>query len=492
VPRPPASLPPDAVVAIDGPAGSGKSTTARAVARRHGLDYIDTGAMYRALTHAALAAGVAPADGEAVARLLAEADLTVKPGREEATVLWNGRDVSQAIRTPEVEAAVSAASAHAVVRERMVERQRQLGRRGGVVMEGRDIGSVVFPLATAKLYLDATCDARTERRVRQYRQRGLDVDPVAVREDLERRDRLDSEREASPLTIAPDAQVLETSGWSLERQLDEAAAACLLDVRQDAALAPATDPDTAWRLADGRYRLAYSVAGVMARAFGLRLSGLDGRVPPPGCIIACNHISLWDPPLVGSTFRRGRVRAMAKVELFRGPLGRAFFRFMDTIPVQRRGYDARAFREARTTLQGGHCVFLFPEGTRRPPGRPGPVVGGLGLLAVSTAAPILPVFVRGTRSLQFGGNPEAPLEVRYGPLRRLHGLDAIVARAGRKVAAQRVGDLFLAAVGELQARSYAATPLTDAERELNARLATRDRRRRRPFGAADREGSMAP
>ena len=137
-------LPADAVIAVDGPAGSGKSSTARALAERFGLLYIDTGAMYRALTHAALAAGVDPADEAALAALLGPVDLALRPSGGETTVLWDGCDVSRVIRTPEVEAAVSQVSSHPEVRRLMVERQQALGRRGGVVMEGRDIGKEGF------------------------------------------------------------------------------------------------------------------------------------------------------------------------------------------------------------------------------------------------------------------------------------------------------------------------------------------------------------
>ena len=166
-------LPPDAVIAVDGPAGSGKSTTAKALAERFDLLYIDTGAMYRALTLAGLRQRLDLADAVRMEALLEEADLELLPGRGEVLVRWNGQDVSQAIRTPEVDAAVSLVSSHPGVRRVLVRRQQEWGRRGGVVMEGRDIGSVVFPLATAKIFLSASLEARVQRRVRQYRQRVL-------------------------------------------------------------------------------------------------------------------------------------------------------------------------------------------------------------------------------------------------------------------------------------------------------------------------------
>jgi cytidylate kinase len=360
----------------------------------------------------------------------------------------------------------------------MVERQRQLGRRGGVVMEGRDIGSVVFPLATAKIYLDASPEARAERRWRQNRERGLASDRAEVLADLLERDRRDTERKESPLTISPDALVLDTSDLGLQEQLEAAALACRvnpwLDRRVD------WDAEAAWRRCPGKYRLVYSFLGQLGSLLGLRVSGRPARTVPAGVILASNHVSWFDPPIVGSTFRRSRVRTLAKRELFLGPVATVFFRWMEAIPIDRKGYDERAFDEARAALAAGDCLFIFPEGTRRPPGRPGPVKGGLGILAQETGAPILPIFVRGTGALRFGGNPESPLEVRYGPLVRLHALERLRRDLDPRQITERVGAMFQAMIEELQARSRAERPESAAERALAVRQRHR-RRSRRPF-----------
>jgi cytidylate kinase len=471
-------LPADAVIAIDGPAGSGKSTTARALARRLGLTYVDTGAMYRALTWAAKREGIDAQDPGSLVSLLAEARLSLRPGDPETRVLWNGTDVSEAIRAPEIDALVSVVAAHGPVRRRMVERQRELARRGGAVMEGRDIGSVVLPLATAKIYLDATLEARAERRWRQERERGREADLAVIRRDLEARDTLDQGRDESPLVISPDAHVLDTSTWSLARQLDEVELACrinpLMDTRLD------WDAARAWRAMPAKYRLAYGLFGIAAGMVSQRVVGRPAATVPPGVILASNHISWFDPPLVGATFRRAPLRTLAKRELFAGPLLGAFFRWLEAIPIDRRGYDAEAFDAAREALQRGDNLFLFPEGTRRPPGLLGPIKGGLGILASETGAPILPIFVRGTCSLAFGGDPRAPHEVRYGPVVRTHGLSCLQARYERKDVSSRVGDMMLAMLREMQARSYAETPPSDRERAVQLE-ARRRVRRKRPF-----------
>ena len=472
-------VPSDAVVAIDGPAGSGKSTTAKALARRLGLVYIDTGAMYRALTRAALDQGCAPEDEAALVALLDGARLELRPGDRESQVLWNGRDVSQSIRAAEVDAHVSAVSAHGEVRRRMVDRQRQFCREGGVVMEGRDIGSVVFPLATTKIYLDASPEARADRRWRQNKERGLEHDRAAVLADLVERDRRDSQRTESPLTISPDAQVLETSEQSLERQIETALLACRLNPWLDAHTD--WDADSAWRACPGKYRFFYGFVAGICRMLGRTESGRPTRTVPPGVILASNHISWWDPPVVGGAFNRSHVRTLAKKELFGNPLGAAFFDWLDSIPIDRKGYDEQAFDAARAALAAGDCLFIFPEGTRRPQGIPGPIKGGLGILAQETRAPLLPIFVRGTGALRFGGNPESPLEVRFGPLVRLHGLDRLLQDLDPREVTERIGSMFLAMMEELQARSYADRPESAQEKDLAARQQQR-RRHKKPFG----------
>lgn len=466
-PLDPTLLPRNAVIAIDGPAGSGKSTTARSLAEIFDLLYIDTGAMYRALTQAALAKGIDPGDEDNLAALLIPARLELKPSKAEVRVLWNGKDVSKAIRTPEVEAAVSRVSSHPSVRANMVERQQVLGRQGGVVMEGRDIGSVVFPLATAKIFLTASLEARVDRRFRQYQQRGLEVSREELALDLAQRDRLDSEREISPLTLSPDAVPVDSSDYTLEQQNQLCARACLLNPVQDLELD--TDLDSARRELPWPYRLAYACFSVMARFYGLRKVGNNGGALPRGCLVAANHVSNWDPPLVGATMWRYPVRTLAKAELFKvWPMG-SFFRWIDSIPIKRSGYDAGAFDEAAACLASGENVLVFPEGTRRAIGHPGPVRNGLGILVQATLAPTLPLFIRGSYGRMPGGSAESPLEVHFGPMIRWYGVTALQKDHDKKDVSRRIGALCEAAFRELQARSFAVHPQTEFEKELGAK-----------------------
>jgi cytidylate kinase len=196
------------VIAIDGPAGSGKSTVARAVASRLGLDYLDTGAMYRAVAFAAMRRGVDPDDAEAVARLAAALELDVAD-----VVTVDGVDATIEIRSPEVTRAVTAVAANPAVRRELVSRQREwAAARGGGVIEGRDIGTVVFPDAEVKVYLTAEDSERASRRSKEM----LDMHYDQVAADIARRDHADSTRSASPLAVADDAVRLDTTSRSID------------------------------------------------------------------------------------------------------------------------------------------------------------------------------------------------------------------------------------------------------------------------------------
>lgn len=214
------------MIAIDGPGGAGKSSVGERVAAVLGYRLIDTGLMYRALTWAALRRGIDPEDEEALAALARRAEVEVAPlppgSPESHAVLVDGEDATPHLREPEVEAAVSLVSRVPAVREAMVRRQRELATmEPGVVMIGRDIGTVVAPDAALKVYLDASPEVRARRRQQQLERRGRDVDRAAVAEAIARRDVIDSTRDVSPLRPAPDAHVIDTDRLSLDEVVEQ-------------------------------------------------------------------------------------------------------------------------------------------------------------------------------------------------------------------------------------------------------------------------------
>ena len=200
------------IVAIDGPSGAGKGTVARSVSQQLGYRHIDTGAMYRAVGWQALHDGVPLDDEDRLALLARSADLLVEGG----VVSINGNDVTRAIRSPEIDKAAASVARLPRVREVLVARQRQIGEQRGVVMEGRDIGTVVFPDADVKIYLDASPEERARRRANDPAHTGGQAGQAAVAASIEARDKSDTTRTASPLTLAPDATLIDTTGVPID------------------------------------------------------------------------------------------------------------------------------------------------------------------------------------------------------------------------------------------------------------------------------------
>ncbi len=204
------------IIAIDGPAASGKSTVARLVAEALNYLFLDTGCMYRATTWAALNAGIAIADETAVTQLATQLNLDIQPAKNESdgrhyTVLLDGQDITWEIRSPEVDKNVSQVSSYIGVRQEMVQRQRDYGQQGNVVMVGRDIGTVVMPAAPLKLYITATAEERARRRWHDRQQQGHADSFATILADVERRDEIDSNRQHSPLRPAEDAIIMDTT-----------------------------------------------------------------------------------------------------------------------------------------------------------------------------------------------------------------------------------------------------------------------------------------
>ncbi|MBK3496708.1 (d)CMP kinase [Viridibacillus sp. YIM B01967] len=207
-------------IAIDGPAGAGKSTIAKIAAEALGYTYIDTGAMYRALTLKALKVNINLEDAESVTNLLGITEITLQPSDKGQLVFLDGQDVSQEIRSNEVTSNVSKVASHAAMREIMVQHQQEMAKLGGVVMDGRDIGTAVLIDAELKLYMSATVEERARRRFEDNKQRGIETTILQLQDEIALRDKLDSEREASPLVQAEDAIFLDTTELSIQQAAD--------------------------------------------------------------------------------------------------------------------------------------------------------------------------------------------------------------------------------------------------------------------------------
>lgn len=208
-------------IAIDGPAGSGKSTTAREVAKRLNYIHIDSGAMYRAVTLKAIKLKIPTEDSDRIIEIASSISLQFKNVDSQFFIYMNGKDISGLIRTPEINNAINSVAANPEVRKILVKKQQQLGRSGGIVMDGRDIGTVVFPDAELKIYLQADAKERARRRFDEFKSKGIVISFEKVLEEVNTRDNADLSRKYGPLKIAPDAVVIDTTRFTIEEQIEK-------------------------------------------------------------------------------------------------------------------------------------------------------------------------------------------------------------------------------------------------------------------------------
>jgi CMP/dCMP kinase len=388
------------VITIDGPAGAGKTTVARLLAERLGYELIPTGAMYRALALSILRTGVAAEDPAALARHLAPIEVRLRDGR----VLLDGEDVTREIRTQAVADATSTLSMRREVRDKVTPLQRRAAEGGGVVLEGRDTGTVVCPQADVKFFVTASLESRARRRHAELAAQGISADLDVVRDEIKDRDRQDTTRALAPLVKAADAVEIDTSDLTIEQVVERMRAA--IEARQ------ATAPRSRFYAS-----MRVLAVGIMRAMFGLEATGTE-HVPARGpVLLVSNHSSLLDPPLVGGASPR-QLTFLAKAELFRVPGFGRLIHALNARPVRREGADAAALRMALRVLEQGGALLVFPEGTRGAEGELREAKPGAALLAVLSGAPVVPVLVRGSgRAWPRGRRLPRPAKVRvaFGP-----------------------------------------------------------------------------
>jgi cytidylate kinase len=443
-------------VAIDGPAGSGKTTTARNVARRLGFRHVDTGAMYRAVTWKALDTEADLNDVAVVGKIAEGIEIVfVDEDGSPKQVLVDGVDVTQGIRSAEVTQNVSLVSSYPVVRRSMVRIQRRMAREGNVVLEGRDIGSVVLPSAEVKIYLDASTEERARRRLKELESKGMDQTIEDVLADIQRRDRFDSSREASPLRIPVGAHIIDTTGLTVDEQVRDVVDTAERVRSEIAAVRVVDSEDNPFKREKPFYRFVRLAAWVVSRiVFGLRVLREDPADYLETYVYAANHRSNADPAVVAGAIER-EIAFLAKESLFKMPLLGPLITKLNSIPTARDHFDRRAVRTALKWLGSERSLLMFPEGQRSKTLELGTAKAGVGYLALRSGKPVMPVFLSGIEDLGAALLRKKRLTIVFGRPIRL--TDAATAGATSENC-NDYGQMVMSAVGALQEEIEHASP----------------------------------
>ena len=421
--------------ALDGPGGAGKSTIAKTVSKELQYVYVDTGALYRAIGLYCVRNGIDPSDTERVTPELPNISLELRYVDGSQRVILNGEDVSEKIRENEISMAASKVSALPPVREFLLELQRDIARKNNIIMDGRDIGTVILPDAQVKIFLTASLETRADRRYKELIEKGQKISYEKVLEDIRQRDYNDSHRETAPLKQAEDAVLLDTSDLTLEQSV--AAVIAIIKektagISEDKDGTPSADSTDAKKemavspkpLAEHNKAVKKEVSGVRVFFYGIirlivagyfhiiydyRLIGRE-NIPKSGSfIVAPNHIQ-WADPLFVAVGIKNPSSYMAKESLFENKLLAFVVGLFHAFPVRRESSDRSALNTAVRFLNSGYNLTIFPEGTRSKDGKLGKGKSGVAYIASASGADVLPVGI----VMKKGRGIRKKLTVRYG------------------------------------------------------------------------------
>ena len=368
-------------IAIDGPGGAGKSSVSKLIAKKLGIIYVDTGALYRAIALHMTSVGIDTTDKENVIRELKNVKLTLSFTDRQILTL-NGEEVGDKIRTPEMSMGASNVSAIPEVREFLLELQRKIAKKNSVIMDGRDIGTVILPDAELKIFLVASPEARAKRRFDELTAKGVETTFEAVLEEMNIRDKNDSTREVAPCVKAPDALLLDNSELTLEETADRIIKQLPVAIER--------------KQSKKTYMAAHKIIAPLVRFFmGVQIEGKE-NIPENGGVIVCaNHIAVRDPILIAACFPR-QIRYVAKKELFSVPIISSVIRALGAIRMDRKGNDVVALRSCTQLAKFGEAVALFPQGHRFPGVNPAttPLSGGAAQIAYRSGCDVLPVCIK--------------------------------------------------------------------------------------------------
>lgn len=405
-------------VALDGPSGAGKSTIAKMAAAGLGFVYVDTGAMYRTIAYYCIKEGIDVSDAQAVKAALANIDISLKnEGTQQ--VFLNGENVSDLIRTPEISMGASKVSAIPEVRAFLLGLQKDIAANNDIIMDGRDIGTVVLPDAQVKIFLTASAEERANRRFKELQEKGDPSTYEEVLADINRRDYNDTHRDIAPLRQAEDAVLVDSSALTLEQTAEEIMRiinekTAKKKERKTRELMPVRPISKSRRYNPVKLVfytiLRYIVMGLYHIYYDIHFEGTENVPKDGGNVFASNHRSYQDPVFI-AIHTRTPLSYMAKEELFKqNVLFTALIRFFGAFPVSRGKGDTAVIDTSIEKLEMGRNLVIFPEGTRSKDGKVGAGKTGVALVAAVAQTRIVPVGIVFEGDLKF----RRRVTVRYG------------------------------------------------------------------------------
>ncbi len=419
-------------VALDGPGGAGKSSVARAVAKELGFIYVDTGALYRSIALHMKRCEISYKDAESVVSELPNVSLDLKFIDGKQVILLDGEDVGDSIRTPDISMGASAVSAIPAVREYLLNTQRSIARDNNVIMDGRDIGTVILPYAEVKIFLTASPETRAKRRYDELISKGQDVKYEDVYSEMVERDRNDSTRAIAPCVKAEDATLLDTSNLTFEKSVKSVIK--IIKKRRKSF-----------------YAKLHTWLAPLIRFFGrIERVGLENIDTEKSYVICSNHMSARDVFIIGAAYPKP-IRFIAKKELFTVPVLGWLIKKMGAVKLDRGGSDVTAIKTSVNLAKAGQNIAIFPQGHRYPGVNPAetPTKNGAALITYKSESTVLPVFIntkgfkyRFLRKIQIvfgkpieykefgfenGGSDEYKLatEKIFGEILKLGGIEAL-------------------------------------------------------------------
>lgn len=401
-------------IAIDGPAGAGKSTIAKAVAKDLGIIYLDTGAMYRATAYLALQKGIDPKDEQKVSEMLEDLKMDIVYKNGDQRIIVNGIDATPYLREHYMSKAASDISALPCVRYKMVDLQRDFASKNDVVLDGRDIGTFVLPNANCKFFLTASPEERAQRRMKDLEEKGEKVDYQTLLSDIIQRDYNDSHRDVAPLKQADDADFVDTTQMSVEDVVAHVKEVVHIktknanlteqNVEKPSTIIPSSEMDkktlarikTYYKPEKGFtfYRfLRVILRPIQMLVWPTKVIGAENAKKVKGALFTCNHYSKMDSMIPYFVLFKKEAHALAKYELFTNPVAGWFLHKMGAIPVRRGEADIESVKQVLRVLKDGKQLLIFPEGTRNKEGtqQMAEFKTGTARFAIKAKVPVVPM-----------------------------------------------------------------------------------------------------